>query len=133
MQHRKALRNGIGQCWPLFLVLGLALADARPVNADDFAASMDAAMTRMDHDMMVPPTGDPDRDFAAMMIPHHQGAIDMAEVELRFGHDPILRRLAQGIIVEQHQEIMVMRQSLATLPPPPPRPPNAHTQMHMEH
>ena len=102
-------------------------------NADrhDFAASMDAAMARMDRGMMTPPTGNPDRDFARMMIPHHQGAIDMAEAELRFGHDPVLRRLAQGIIVEQQQEIVVMRQSLNA--PPAARatvaaPPNSTTQ-----
>ena len=63
--------------------------------------------------MAVKPTGNPDRDFAAMMIPHHQGAIDMAEIELRFGTDERLRRLAQGIIVEQRQEIAVMRKILS--------------------
>ena len=50
-------------------------------------------------------TGNPDRDFAAMMIPHHQGAIDMAQAELRYGHDERLRRLAQEIVVSQAQEI----------------------------
>jgi uncharacterized protein (DUF305 family) len=115
------------------LIIVLAAAPRRSVSADDFAAAMGAAMTRMDRDMMVAQTGDPDRDFAAMMIPHHQGAIDMAKVELQFGHDPILRRLAQGIIVEQQQEIVVMRQSLATLPTPPATPQGAHTKMHMEH
>lgn len=74
-------------------------------------------MSRMDKAMMVAPSGDPDRDFAEMMIPHHQGAIDMAEAELRSGHDEILRRLAQAIIVEQRQEIEVMKQSLRSLPP----------------
>jgi uncharacterized protein (DUF305 family) len=90
---------------------------AQPARNDSFATAMDAAMARMDRDAVVAPTGDPDRDFAAMMIPHHQGAVEMAEAELRFGHDPILRRLAQAMIVEQRQEIEVMRQSLATLPP----------------
>jgi uncharacterized protein (DUF305 family) len=47
-----------------------------------------------------------------MMIPHHQGAIDMAKAELQFGRDPVLRRLAQGIIVEQQQEIELMRRRL---------------------
>ena len=94
---------------------GAAAETALP---DNFATSMDRAMARMDHEMMAAPSGDPDRDFAAMMIPHHQGAIDMAEAELRFGHDPILRRLAQAIIVEQRQEIAVMRQSLRALPQP---------------
>ncbi len=65
----------------------------------------------------MPMTGNQDVDFAMMMRVHHQGAIDMAEAALRFGHDPVLRRLAQGIIVEQQQEIAVMRQALAALPP----------------
>jgi len=56
-----------------------------------------------------PMTGDPDHDFAAMMIPHHQGAVDMAKAELLYGKDPVLRRLAQEIIVTQEQEIEVMR------------------------
>lgn len=94
----------------------LLLLAAAPAEPDGFAAAMDTAMARMGRDMMQPPSGDADRDFAAMMVPHHQGAIDMAEAELRFGHNPVLRRLAQGIIVEQQQEIAVMRQALAALP-----------------
>ena len=78
-----------------------------------FASQMMQAMDRMNSGMAAArPTGDPDRDFAAMMIPHHQGAIDMAKVELIYGRDPILRRLAQGIIVEQQQEIELMQRSL---------------------
>lgn len=84
---------------------------------DGFDALMAQSMTRMHADMAVPPSGDPDRDFAAMMIPHHQGAIDMAKAELAYGRDPVLRRLAQGIIVEQAQEIEVMRRALAERPP----------------
>ncbi len=78
-----------------------------------FASLMDQAMSRMHAGMNVPNTREPDRDFATMMIPHHQGAVDMALVELRFGHDERLRRLAEGIIVEQRQEIEVMRRILA--------------------
>ena len=81
-----------------------------------FHRAMAEAMDRMIKDMSIRHTGDPDRDFAAMMIPHHQGAIDMAKVQLQFGRDPILRRLAQAIIVEQQQEIDVMRQELSRLP-----------------
>ena len=66
----------------------------------------------MHKDMNIALAGDPDRDFAAMMIPHHQGAIDMAKLELQFGKNPVLRRLAQGIIVEQLQEIEVMQREL---------------------
>jgi uncharacterized protein (DUF305 family) len=82
-----------------------------------FASLMGQAMSRMHAGMNVPDTHEPDRDFAAMMIPHHQGAVDMALVELRFGHDERLRRLAQGIIVEQRQEIEVMRRILTNARP----------------
>jgi uncharacterized protein (DUF305 family) len=74
------------------------------------------AMERMHRDMSIGPSGDPDRDFAAMMIPHHQGAVDMAKVELQFGKNPVLRRLAQGIIVEQLQEIELMQRELRQPP-----------------
>jgi uncharacterized protein (DUF305 family) len=57
-------------------------------------------------------TGDADHDFAAMMIPHHQGAIDMAKVELLYGKNPVLRRLAQEIVVTQRSEIDVLRMLL---------------------
>lgn len=60
-------------------------------------------------------TGDPDHDFAVMMIPHHQGAVDMAKVFLLHSKDPALRRLAQEIIVTQGQEIEVMRLRLVAL------------------
>ncbi len=91
--------------------LVLTLGAARK-SADEFYPLMDAVMTRMHAAMHVAPSGDPDRDFARMMLPHHQGAIDMALLELRFGRDERLRRLAQGIIVEQGQEIEVMRSIL---------------------
>ena len=55
--------------------------------------------------MEIVPSGDVDHDFAAMTIPHHQGAIDMTRAELRHGRNERLRRIAQGIVVEQHQEI----------------------------
>ena len=82
----------------------------------DFARAMTASMEKMDADMMgAPMTGDPDHDLSAMMIPHHQGAIDMAKAFLLHGRDPALRRLAQEIIVTQAQEIDVMQRRLAAL------------------
>lgn len=60
-------------------------------------------------------SGHPDHDFASEMIPHHQGAIDMAKVELLYGKDPVLRRVAQEIIVTQQQEIDVMQRQIAAL------------------
>ena len=90
--------------------------------AGSFGALMAQAMERMHKDMAIAPSGDPDRDFAAMMIPHHQGAVDMAKVELQFGKNPVLRRLAEGIIVEQLQEIEVMQRELRQLPAAPKEP-----------
>lgn len=82
-----------------------------------------AAMDRMMADMEVKPTGDIDADFTAMMIPHHQGAIDMAVAYLRYGQNPQLRRLAQEIVIEQQQEIAAMRLALGQpLPPSVPAP-----------
>ena len=81
------------------------------VAADEsaFLKENEAAMTKMMNDMAAKPTGDIDRDFVAMMIPHHQGAIDMAVIELRYGKNEQLRRIAQEIIVDQMQEIAAMK------------------------
>jgi hypothetical protein len=74
-----------------------------------FAQDMDVSMKLMDRDMSAAPMdGNADHDFAAMMIPHHQGAIDMAKAELSYGRDPALRRLAEEIIVDQKSEIDLM-------------------------
>lgn len=67
------------------------------------------AMQTMNADMNVEYTGNPDRDFVAVMIPHHQGAMDMARVELHYGNDPELRRLARQIVASQQKEIALMR------------------------
>src|SRR4030081_1091097 len=77
-----------------------------------FKAENDAAMDKMMAGMSIRPSGDIDRDFAEMMIPHHQGAIAMAEAELRHGKNEQLRRIAQEIIVDQQQEIAAMRLAL---------------------
>jgi len=78
-----------------------------------FLAESHAAMTKMMTAIDAKPTGDVDADFAAMMIAHHVGAIEMAQAELRAGRNEQLRRLAQEIIVTQQQEIEVMRLALA--------------------
>ena len=74
-----------------------------------FLSENETAMRKMMADMSIKPSGDVDSDFAAMMIPHHQGAIEMAEAELRYGRNDLLRRIAQEIVVEQQQEIAAMR------------------------
>jgi uncharacterized protein (DUF305 family) len=107
------------------LPAALLLASAAQATAlpSDFAKAMDVAMDRMMADMHAPPTGNVDRDFVNMMIPHHQGAIDMAVAELRYGTDPNLKRIAQEIIVDQQQEIAAMRLAMGDpLPPSAPAP-----------
>jgi YVTN family beta-propeller protein len=74
-----------------------------------YLAENDAAMMRMMKGMTVAPLGDVDRDFVAMMVPHHQGAIDMAVAVLRHGRNEQVKRLAQEIIVTQQEEIASMR------------------------
>jgi ribosomal protein L16 Arg81 hydroxylase len=94
-------------------------------NSDEtaFLAENQTAMNKMMADMTVKPTGDVDRDFVEMMVPHHQGAVDMAKAELKYGRNEVLRRLAQEIIVTQQQEISVMRLALGDkLPPSVPAP-----------
>jgi len=102
--------------------LGGAAAGMLPATAESlsaaFAAENEAAMNRMMAAMEIKPSGDIDRDFAAMMIPHHQGAIDMAQAELRYGRNEQLRRIAQEIIVDQQQEIAAMNLALGEPLPP---------------
>ncbi len=97
----------------LLLTSGIAagtLADA------PFVDRVNDAMAKMMAGMASAPTGDADNDFVAWMVPHHQGAIDMAQAELLYGRNVKLRRIAQGIIVTQQQEIAAMR--LAVGQPP---------------
>jgi hypothetical protein len=95
----------------VLLAVVWGLARAGEPNAQ-FMAENDAAMDKMMAGMAIKPSGDIDRDFAEMMIPHHQGAIEMAEAELRHGKNEQLRRVAQEIIVDQQQEIAAMRLAL---------------------
>jgi uncharacterized protein (DUF305 family) len=101
-----------------FLVLCACLA-ATPVLAQSMPGMGGAdtpetranadAMKAMNHAMMAPATGNADQDFVAMMLPHHQGAVDMAKIELQYGHDAQLKRLARAIVAAQEKEIAFMR------------------------
>lgn len=90
--------------------------DAGPEAA--YLAENDAAMTKMMANMEVKPSGDVDRDFVAMMTPHHQGAIEMALAVLKYGKNEQLERIAQEIIVDQQQEIAAMKLAIGDPLPP---------------
>ena len=94
----------------LCLVAALIAAAQIQPTGDRFMQQMNGGMERMGRQMAkAPMNGNVDHDFASMMIPHHQGAIDMAKVELVYGTDPVMRRLAQEILVDQQSEIDAMR------------------------
>ena len=98
------------------LLAGAAFAQsphAGHAPASEADQALMTAMDRMGEAMKAPMTGDPDRDFAAMMIPHHQGAIDMAEIQLRWGKDPELKAMARKIIDDQRAEIRTLEAWLA--------------------
>lgn len=87
----------------------MAMDKSASLSPSQFTQDMDASMKEMDHDMSVAPMdGNADHDFAAMMIPHHQGAVEMAKAELSHGRDPTMRRLAEEIIADQKSEIDLM-------------------------
>jgi uncharacterized protein (DUF305 family) len=112
-QNHVTAHHGVG-------AMRLQMAANQPDTSAEapFLSENDAAMAKMMADMTVKPSGDVDRDFVEMMVPHHQGAIDMAQAVLRYGHKEQLRRLAQEIIVTQQQEIAAMRLALGEPLPP---------------
>ncbi|MDW9233909.1 hypothetical protein C7S15_7523 [Burkholderia cepacia] len=90
-----------------------AAGQLRPAEPASVPDSSTQAYKRADQKMMdameaARYTGDADRDFVAHMAPHHQGAIDMAQVELKYGKDPTLRQLASRIVAAQRDEIALM-------------------------
>lgn len=108
-------------CTMLACALGISAISAIPSSPPEPTADtdLDKSMETMHAEMQnVRYSGNADADFASMMIPHHQGAIEMSKVELQFGADPRLRRLAQEIIVTQQSEIEVMKAAIGDFPLP---------------
>ena len=96
-----------------------ALFVARVGFADESDASKGykaANDTMMEGMMTLPSTGDPDKDFVLMMMPHHEGAIAMAKVELQYGDDPEVRALAEAVVAAQAKEVTWMKDWLAKQP-----------------
>lgn len=91
--------------------------DAQPAAEGAAKAYMDG-MAKMSRDMNAAMTGDADIDFAIMMIPHHQGAIDMARVQLQSGKDPDLRKLSEAVVAAQDGEIAFLKAWLDRHPAP---------------
>jgi uncharacterized protein (DUF305 family) len=103
----------------LACVLGISTISTIPSSVPEPTADtgLDKSMEAMHGEMQeVRYSGNPDADFAAMMVPHHEGAIEMAKVELQFGTNPRLRRLAQEIIITQQSEIQVMKSAIGDFP-----------------
>jgi uncharacterized protein (DUF305 family) len=95
---------------PVSLLFAITAAAQMDSLSAKFMQAMEASMTQMDRGMAAAPMNDNvDHDFATMMIPHHQGAIEMAKAELAYGRDPVMRRLAEEIIVDQQSEIAAMQ------------------------
>ena len=88
----------------------------KPTDVSSTAAFQAADQKMMSGMSSIEYTGDADRDFVAHMIPHHQGAVEMAKVELKYGKDAKLRKLAKDIIAAQDKEIAFMKQWLEQHP-----------------
>jgi hypothetical protein len=89
------------------------------VHSDEqgFVVDSELALSKMSLDLPVDSTGDVDRDFVAIMMPHHQAAIDVAHAELKYGHNQVVRRFAQSIVEARENEMSAMRAAVGQLVP----------------
>lgn len=115
-QQMQDMHRGMAQGGPMPMGQTAAPRMAPGADRSPAAAALMAITERMHRDMAITLTGDADRDFAAAMIPHHQSAIDMAQVVLQHGRDPEIRKLAEDVVREQEREIAQLRAFLARQP-----------------
>lgn len=91
---------------------GSAGHTAKDTDERQFLFGTGLAISDMNRGMLITPTGDIDRDFVGVMLPHNQGAIDMARAELKYGRNDELRQLARRIVSQQEQEISFLRHAM---------------------
>lgn len=91
-------------------------AHEMPASGNPVIDEFRTANEKMHKDMGIALSGDADRDFAQSMIPHHQGAIDMARIALKHGKDPEIRKLAEDVVSAQEGEIAQLKEWLARHP-----------------
>jgi uncharacterized protein (DUF305 family) len=96
---------------PIACALMLAMSSAA-FAADESTKAYQGVMDTMMKNMMTPYSGDADADFVKGMIPHHQGAIDMAKIVLQYGKDPEIKKLAEDVVKAQQAEIAFMQEWL---------------------
>ncbi|WP_175873095.1 DUF305 domain-containing protein [Burkholderia sp. BCC0397] len=103
------LVTGIASAQQAAPMSGMNMSQSTEANSPSVQAFKDADQSMMQKMQAPTYTGDADKDFVAHMIPHHQGAIDMAQVELKYGKDPEMQKLARSIVKAQKEEIATMK------------------------
>jgi len=122
---RRPLAVAVGILFGSVISLVSAQPTAQSSAETAFLSDTKAAMSTMARDMAIKPTGDVDIDFVAMMIPHHQAAIDIAIAQLQYGKNEKLHEIAHQIVESQRRQIAAMRAALGKPVPnsEPPMPP----------